>query len=142
MQTSPTPPLSIVVWANILEVNHYLADIVNIALCLPDLAEVSHAERPDEVAVISHQSGVALASCGLDHTPQRTVWHLEGPVACTGTILAFGDSSISQLRSTLSSSGDGPGGALLHMRFLRELADRIESAQQHRHTGHPALQHS
>lgn len=141
MQTSPTPPLSVVVWANILEVNHYLSDIVNIALCLPDLAEATHVEQPDAVAVISRQFGAALASCGLDHTPQRTVWHIEGPVTCTGTILAFGDSSISQLRSTLWSAGDS-GGALLHMRFLRELADRIESGQQHAHTQHPALQHS
>jgi hypothetical protein len=142
MHTSPTPPLSVVVWANILEVNHYLSDIVNIALCLPDLAEMTHADRPGEVAIIGRQFGAALVSCGLDHTPQRTVWHIEGPVACTGTILAFGDSSISQLRSTLWSTGDDPGGALSHMRFLRELAARIESAQQHARTGHPALQHS
>jgi hypothetical protein len=141
MQTTPTPPLSVVVWANILEVNRYLSDIVNIAVCLPDLAEVIHAEQPGEVAVISRQFGAALASCGLDHTPQRTVWHIEGPVTCTGTIQAFGDSSISQLRSTLSSAGDS-GGALQHMQFLRELADRIESAQQDANTRHPALQHS
>ncbi|HET6211165.1 MAG TPA: hypothetical protein VFD94_12315 [Jatrophihabitans sp.] len=145
MKTFQTPALSVVVWANIFEVNRYLGDIVNIVRCIPDITEATHGEGPDEVAVTSREFGAALTSCGLDHTPQRTEWHVEGPVGCTGTILVFGDASISQLRSTLqlATSGDRAGQALVHMRFLRELADRIEAGQHHgqsaQHRGRSAL---
>jgi hypothetical protein len=125
--------LSVVVWANVLDVNRYLGDIANIALCIPDIADAAHAEQPDEVAIDSREFGPAIRSCHLDHTPIRTDWQIAGPVAYSGTILCFGDASISQLRSTMQVEAAGPiaGVALVHVRFLRRLAERIEFARQH-----------
>jgi hypothetical protein len=144
MQMTQTPPLSVVVWANVLKVNRYLSDIVNIALCLPNLtAAAVAAERPDEIALIGREFGAARAGYRLDHTPNKTEWHIEGPLGYIGTILVFGDASISQLRSTLHQTipGEGAGQALLHLGFLRELADRIECRQRPRHHQAAALQH-
>jgi hypothetical protein len=125
--------LSVVVWANVLDVNRYLGDIANIALCIPDVADAVHAEQPDEVAIDSREFGPAIRPCHLDHTPMRTDWQIAGPVAYSGTILCFGDASISQLRSTMRVEAADPIAvvALVHVLFLRGLAERIESDRQH-----------
>lgn len=120
--------ISVIVWASVLEVEQYLAQIAKLAGCLPDIDHAALADPPS-MMIVDRPTGPAIARYQLYQTHGRTEWRIGEPVDYHGTIVTFGDVSLTQLRSTLSrgSTPADDGSSSVHARFLRELAHRIEA---------------
>jgi hypothetical protein len=116
------------VWASVLEVEQYLAQITRLAGCLPDIDRAVLADPPSTM-IIDRGSGPSVARYQLYQTPGRTEWRIGEPVGYHGTIVTFGDVSLTQVRSTFSlgTTTAEAGSAVIHSSFLRELAHRIEA---------------
>ena len=125
--------MSVIVWASVLEVEQYLAQISKLVGCLPDIDRAVLADPPTTMIVDRRGRGPSIVRYQLYQTPGRTEWRIGEPVDYHGTIVAFGDVSLTQLRSTLSLGTVAAEDSLLfiHSEFLRELAHRIE-AEHHR----------
>lgn len=131
--------MSVIVWASVLEVEQYLAQIIKLAGCLPDIDRAVLADPPSTMIIDRRGYGPSIARYQLYQTPGRTEWRICEPVGYHGTIVTFGDVSLTQLRSTLSlgtaTPEDGP--AFEHSSFLRELAHRIEAEHLRTHDSIP-----
>ncbi len=125
--------MSVLVWASVLEVEQYLAQITKLAGCLPDIDHAALADPPSGM-IIARPAGPAVVRYQLYQTPGRTEWRIGEPVDFHGTIAVFGDVSLTQLRSTLGRGrGTAEDGSPVHGRFLRELAHRIEAEHVRAH---------
>jgi hypothetical protein len=124
--------MSVIVWSSVLEVEAFLARITNIAACLPESDSAALADPPSTMIIDWHGRGPSVAQYLLKQTHGRTEWRISGPVEYRGTILSFGDASLTQLRSTLciGSKPAEPGPAFVNSRFVRELAHRIEARHE------------
>jgi len=131
--------MSVIVWASVLEVEQYLAQITKLAGCLPDIDHAALADPPSKM-IIERPAGPSIARYQLYQTPGRTEWRIGEPVGYHGTIAAFGDVSLTQLRSTLSqeTATAEDGLSSVHGSFLRELAHRIEAEHVRAHPPIPS----
>ena len=131
---APEPAgMSVIVWASVLKVEQYLAKITKLAVCLPDIDQAVLADPPTTMIIDRYGYGPTIVRYQLRQTPGRTEWSIGGSDGYHGTVVTFGDVSLTQLRSTLSR-GTMPADAsspFLHSSFLRQLGHRIE-AEHHR----------
>ena len=120
--------MSVLVWASVLEVEQYLAQITKLAGCLPGIDHAALADTPSRM-ILDRPSGPAVAGYQLYQSPGRVEWRIGEPVGYHGTIVVYGDVSLTQLRSTfsLATAPAGEGSSRVHAEFLRELAHRIEA---------------
>ena len=126
---------SVIVWASVLKVEQYLAKITKLAVCLPDIDQAALADPPATMIIDRYGYGPSIVRYRLRQTPGRTEWSIGGSDGYHGTVVTFGDVSLTRLRSTLSR-GTAPADAsspFLHSGFLRELAHRIETEHHRLH---------
>lgn len=123
---------TVVVMAPVLTVCRYLADVADVARCLPGVVAVRAGEhqtltiRYDGTA--TRPARIAPGQFRLDHTRQRIEWEIRGSARYSGTIGIYGDSSISQLQSTMRTDKPILSGATrdLHVEMLRRIARAVE----------------
>ena len=123
---------SVLVTAPTLTVCRYLADIANIACCLPGV----HAVRVGEKHTLTvryagaarRTARIVPAQFRIDHHAQWTEWEISGSAFYSGTIHIYGDSNLSQLESILRTDQPTPSGAArdLHVETLRRIARAVE----------------
>jgi hypothetical protein len=125
--------VTVVVMAPVLAVCRYLADIVNIARCLPGVRSV----RAGEAQTLTVRYGEAGARPArivpgrfrIDQQGQLVEWEIRSAVSYSGTIRVYGDGSISQLQSVLRSDQPSLSGSAadLHVEMMRRIVRAVEA---------------
>jgi hypothetical protein len=124
--------LTVVVQANVLHVNRRLRDLAVVGSSLRELAEAverdQRANRRTNQVTRLRQRPRADLPWRVSQAHNRTEWALAEP-DLRWTLRVFGDSSLTQLQSTITL--DGVAGDtclhLVHLSMVRALVDRIES---------------
>jgi hypothetical protein len=121
---------TVVVLASVLTVCRHLADIGNIARCLPGVRSVLAGDG--ETLTVHYFGGrtarIAPGRFRVNRYAQLVDWEISSSASYSGTIQIYGDSAISQLHSVLRTDHPSLSGAAqaMHTQSLHRIARSVE----------------